>query len=152
MTRKNVKAKTKQNPVTSADAVKTFDNSADERIPLDSVEKMLLGAVPDDPVEPISDTASIIPDARTSRLEIARSFLARQPKFRAELAQEVEEAWRSAGGKRGEFLTIVAERRAQIQTMAQLDQLQRQAPSAVAEFNSELSRYLIGIEGLSTKV
>jgi hypothetical protein len=113
----------------------------------DSVEKMLLGATPDDEVAVRSGSPGLVRDPRATRLDSVRRFLEDQPALRAQLGKEVEDAWRSADGRRGAFLTGLAERRAQLLSMAELGQLREQASRAAADAESELARYLREMEG-----
>jgi hypothetical protein len=115
--------------------------------PLDSVEKMLLGAAPGDPIALTAAPAGATPDPRAARLDLVRKFLADMPELRAELGKSITAASRNGGGKRGDFLKAFAERRAQVVSLAELGQLRQQAPQAMADFQGELSRYLTEMEG-----
>ena len=53
-----------------------------KRIPhatLDSVEKMLLGAAPDDLIDVAAQPVGATPDPRAARLDLVRKFLAKMP-------------------------------------------------------------------------
>ena len=114
---------------------------------LDSVEKMLLGATPGDLVAVASLSA---PGA--ARLDDVRTFLVEQPELRAKLALEVDKAWQRADGARGQFLERVAERRAQILSLAEIGRSQRQGPETDANFERELARYLTEMEGFGRSI
>jgi hypothetical protein len=132
----------KQNLKFTSDAVEPHDTQADDREELSPVEKVLLGATPDDPIEVAAGPAASVLDARPARLEVIRSFLAEQPELRAKLRQEVDKAWHNTDRQRGEFLAALAERRAEVLSRAELSHLGRLAPQTVAGFRGELSRYL----------
>ena len=112
---------------------------------LDSVEKMLLGFTPDAAIA--DDGVGLARDPRAVRVEALRKYLLEVPELRAELAKDIEVAWRGAYGRRGEFLKAFAERRAQILSLAELGRFRQQAPQTIADFHSELSRYLMETEG-----
>lgn len=116
---------------------------------LDPVEKMLLGAVPDDLLVVTDHPTDLMRDPRAVRLEVVRKFLADVPELRTQLAKDIKEAWSRADGRRGEFQKVFAERRAQVLSLAELGQFRQQAPQAIADFNTELSRYLMEMEGFS---
>lgn len=113
------------------------------RAGLDAVEKMLLGAAPDDSVA----LGAAAPDSRAPRLDDIRGFLADQPALRAKLGAEISKAWQRADGKRGAFLESLAERRAQVLSLAQISRSRRQVPQAAADFDHELARYLTEMHG-----
>lgn len=116
---------------------------------LDPVEKVLLGAAPDDLVAVTIHPTDLMQDPRAARLEVVRKFLADVPELRAQLGKDINEAWNRADGQRGEFVKAFAERRAQILSLAELGQFRQQAPQAIADFHGELSRYLMEMEGFS---
>ncbi len=133
----------------ATDIVRSSDDQPDAHAELDPVEKALLGLAPDDPIRLTPGPVIFGPDTLAIRLQVVRNFLAEQPEIRETLAQEVEEAWGRAGGQRQTFLVLMAERRAQILSRAELSHMQREAPKAVTDFVGELSRYLTEMEGFS---
>ena len=110
---------------------------------LDAVEKMLLGAAPDDAIA----LAEGVPDPRAARLEDIRKFLVDQPELRAKLAAETSKAWQRAGGQRGAYLESLAERRAQVLSLAEISRSRKKVPQAAADFDRELARYLTEMHG-----
>jgi hypothetical protein len=126
----------------------TLTRSAAIRPRLDPVEKVMLGAAPADPDPDAGRPSALQQDPVTTRLEVVRTFLARQPELHAALKQEVDTAWRGAGGDRMAFLGAIAERRAQIVSAATIAS-EAQRPGAAADFHDELTRYLTLLEGFS---
>jgi hypothetical protein len=114
---------------------------------LDAVEKMLLGAAPDDSIALAAAAPSVASNLRAARLDDIRKFLVDQPELRAKLGTEINKAWQRADGKRGAFLESLAERRAQVLSLAEIGRSRRQAPQAAADFDHELARYLTEMHG-----
>ena len=141
------KSETKAKKAT-ANRARIYDQFVGRRVELDSVEKALLGIAPDNADEFAARSASLVPTIHAARLANVRSFLAEQPELREALAQQVEEAWQTVGGNHGEFLARIAERRAQILSQAELAHWRSQTPQAIADFRTQLARYLVEMEGL----
>jgi hypothetical protein len=136
-------------PTTTKRAAATRGPQPHNQPALDSVEKMLLGGTPDDGIAISAQAADAMRDPRVARLDAARNYLVDVPELRAELARDIKAAWSRAGGRRSEFLHAVAERRAQLLSLAELRQFRDQTPHAIADFHSELSRYLLETAGQS---
>jgi len=132
----------------ATDIVRSSDDQPDAHAELDPVEKALLGVAPDDPIKLTPGPVIFRPDTLAIRLQVVRDFLAEQPEIRETLAQEVEEAWKRADGQRQTFLALIAERRAQILSRAELSHMQREAPKVMSHFAGELSRYLAEMDKL----
>lgn len=122
------------------------DLSGENIVKLDKVEKVLLGGVPNDVVEmPVGSAKT-----RTAQLDLIRSFLAEQPELRSTLSKEIDEAWERTKENRIEFLDTLAERKASILSLAELNYFQKQSPQAVSQFQGELARYLVEMEGFGS--
>lgn len=121
---------------------KTEVIAATNVVTLDPVEKMLLGATPDDLV-----ALANLSIPRAERLHSVRTLLVDQPELRAQLGLEIDKAWQRAGGEREAFLKGLAERRAQILSLAEIGRSRQQVAPAVADFDREFARYLIEMEG-----
>jgi hypothetical protein len=104
---------------------------------IDDVEKVLLGATP----------ADTLADPVPARLNAVRAYLDTQPALRAVLRRDFTKAWQAAGGSRAAFLSGVAEQRARVLSFAAAGAPRPQVQRAAADFQRELSRYLIAHEG-----
>lgn len=124
---------------------KTEVIAATNLVTLDSVEKLLLGATPDDLV-----AAANLSLPRAERLDSVRTLLADQPKLRAKLGLEIDKAWQRADGERGAFLEGLAERRAQVLSLAEMGRSRQQMSQIVVDLDRELERYLMEMEGFGT--
>ena len=144
---KTTKNETKAKKQT-ANRARMSDRSVGRSDPLDSVEKALLGIAPQGGVEFAAPSVAVLPNNHAARLANVRSFLAAQPALLEALAEQIEETWQTTGGNHVEFLTRIAERRAQILSQAELAHWGRQAPQAVADFRTQLARYLVEMQGL----
>jgi hypothetical protein len=143
-------SQTEPSPGAIADTVAPGGDQPVRHATLDPVEKMLLGVAPDDLLAVTIHPTDLMRDPRAARLEVVRKFLAHVPELRAELAKDINEAWNRADGQRGEFVKAFAERRAQVLSLAEVGQFRQQAPQAIADFNTELSRYLMEMEGFKS--
>ncbi|MCY7290220.1 MAG: hypothetical protein LH624_18745 [Cryobacterium sp.] len=114
---------------------------------LDSVEKMLLGAAPDDFIALGAASTAAALDPRAARLDDVRKFLVDQPELRAKLGLEINKAWQRADGQRRAFLESLAERRAQVLSLAEIGRSRQQVPQATSDFDRELARYLTEMHG-----
>jgi len=104
----------------------------------DHEEELLLEMAPDASVEATDDPATAL-----FELETVRSFLADRSEIRELVIREFEEVKEARGSmEEREVLAKVAKIRAGILTLAELDQVQKQGPPALASFENELSRYL----------
>lgn len=147
MAHKKTRSKTEPNLGAIGKVVKQRDAQADRLSVLSPVEMMLLGGSPDDIFPVIAHPVDLVKDHRSVQIEVIREYLAGQPGLRVQLEKEVTEASRRAKGQRGEFLKALAERRAQVVSLAQIGQLSQQTPQAITDFHEELSRYLTDMEG-----
>lgn len=123
--------------------MKAKDASSDAAA-LDAVEKMLFGAAPVDSLELAAAT-----DPRARRLVGVRALLKNQPKLRAKIEQEVDQAWQKARGDRASFLQSIAERRAQLVSLAEISRPNPDGARVAQNFDDELARYLTEMQGLN---
>ena len=149
MKRTTTKSQTEPSLGAITDTVAPRNEQPVRQATLDPVDKMLLGAAPDDLIAMTTYPADSMGDTRAARLDAVRKYLADVPELRAELAKDIKEAWIRVDGRRGEFQKVFAERRAQVLSLAELGQFRQQAPQAIADFHDELSRYLMEMEGFS---
>ena len=117
-----------------------------DTVALDSVETMLLGGAPVDALD-LRQSG----DRRVQLLADIRAYLKERPELRTETAQEVGLAWQKARGDRTAFRQNVAERRAQLLTLAQIDRAKPDSARVAQDFDNELTRYLTQMQGLGTQ-
>jgi hypothetical protein len=134
------------------------DRTANAELIEDPVEKLLLGAAPDEQLEVVAEGSQIIAEplgARVvagpaaARLASARAFLADHPDLHKALDREVERTWTKSEGERHRYFEALAERRAEIASRAQLEELATAVPIAETALAEALSTYLVEIEGRS---
>ena len=117
-----------------------------DKASFDVVEKALLGVTPDDPIAQVPDGGARS-DKRAMQLTAAKEYLETQPELLAEWTQQIAQAWRTAAGDREKFLNGIAEQRARVLSLAAIQASGQQVQQTAADFQSELSRYLIEREG-----
>lgn len=120
-----------------------------DRQTIGPAEKLVLGLAPDDVNSSVpSVLQGILPrDVAGTRLATVRAFFERRPELRDEVARETAAAWKRVNGDRVEFMSSMAEARAQLLAHAELATFAEQAPGAVDDTLQELARYLAGGRG-----
>jgi hypothetical protein len=121
--------------------------NAVSRAKLDVAEKVLLGITPKQTLDIPSPQSAVLPHALSARLETVRTYLNGNPAIRDAFLKEVKEKWASTAGHEGEFEAAIAERRDAINSLASMDEFQKQAPQSVSRLREELDRYMQVIEG-----
>jgi hypothetical protein len=108
------------------------------------IEKLLLGAVPDDRVEsPVAVDGSPHPNHAMTRVTVVRAFLADYPDVRDAIERELYETWARVGRDRAHYLAAVSPLAGQLVSRAELHQVTVASPAAVAELLGALAVYLV---------
>jgi hypothetical protein len=112
----------------------------------EALRRALVGLAPDDVLT--AQTSAVLPLGRVTmdrlpgREYILKSYLEAEPQAAAGLEQELSELWARADGLREAYLTLVAEKRAQLLSRAELHHASRMAPAAMEELVASLEEYL----------